>query len=281
MTENLNAGAAASRAIRSARVLKAYFEHKLKISLELLTEAPSEPLSEGMQFDLHVGSWGIWGLKSSEALPEKVQSEISASFHSLFSAIDSSEKRQYDLAVLQDRFERATQELPSNVIPMFKARPKQARVFAKIRDSRWVLRQDCLIEAKEVQEIHKMASELHEHSQRYAFIHLADLERETRLNLSELISLGSISLFIPDIMRLSVQEQEVLKQLASLPSEDRPLLMVGASTSYSELRTEPAIHLEFLLLLSRAYIKLTRPFSEYRDQGLIHYFLDSLAQSPT
>ena len=33
--------------------------------------------------------------------------------------------------------------------------------------------------------------------------------------------------------------------------------------------------------LSRAYIKLTRPFREYKDQGLIHYFLDSLSQNPT
>jgi hypothetical protein len=35
------------------------------------------------------------------------------------------------------------------------------------------------------------------------------------------------------------------------------------------------------MLLSRAYIKLTRPFAEYKEQGLIHYFLDSLSENPT
>jgi hypothetical protein len=177
MTENMQQGPSSSRAIRSARVLKAYFEHKLNISLELLTEAPSEPISEGLQFDLHVGSWGIWGLKSSAALSEKTQSEISASFHSLFTAIDSNEKRQHDLAVLAERYERATVELPSNVIPMFNKRP-QTKVFAKIRDTRWMLKQDCLIESRSLSDIHKMATELHEHSMRYAFMHYADLERE-------------------------------------------------------------------------------------------------------
>ncbi|MGZ3723589.1 MAG: hypothetical protein ACXVA9_11690, partial [Bdellovibrionales bacterium] len=231
--------------------------------------------------DLQTGSWGIWGLKSSAALNEKTQTEISASFHSLFSAIDSSEKREHDLAVLQERYEAVTSDLPSNVIPMFKGRTSPKPAFAKVRDKRWVLKQDCLIESLSLSDIHKMATELHEHSQRYAFMHYADLDRETRLNFSELISLGSISLFVPNILLLSSEEQEVLRQLATTETDDRPLLMVGANMAYSELRTEPTIHLEFLLLLSRAYIKLTRPFSEYKDKGLIHYFLDSLAQSPS
>jgi hypothetical protein len=154
-------------------------------------------------------------------------------------------------------------------------------VYAKIRDTRWILKQDCLIESSNLSDIHKMAVELHEHSQRYAFMHYSDLDKETRLNLSELISLGSISLFIPNILLLSKEEQEVLRQLATVDTEDRRLMMSGASVTYSDLRTEPSIDVEFLLLLSRAYIKLTRPFSEYKDQGLIHYFLDSLAQSPT
>jgi len=284
MTETMQKGPAGSRAMRSARVLKAYFEHKLNLSLELLTEAPTEPLSEGVQFDMQVGSWGIWGVKSSAPLSEKIQSEISASFHSLLGAIDSAEKREHDLSRLQERYESATSNLPSNVIPLHRARPAIGMpAFSPKRKSkkRWVLKQDCLLESTSLGDIHKMALELHDHSQRNIFMNYLDLEKECRKNLSELISLGSISLFVPNILDLSKQEQEVLRGLASTATENRPLLIVGANMAYSELRSEPAIDLEFLLVLSRAYIKLTRPFSEYRDKGLIHYFLDSLAQSPS
>src|ERR1019366_5368727 len=132
-TEN---GAAASRVMRSARVLKAYFEHKLNLSLELLTEAPSEPLAEGVQFDLQIGSWGIWGLRSSGPLSDKTQSDISASFHGLLGAMDSMEKRQHDLILLEDKYRAATADLPSNVIPLRRPRPLKSTNFSAGRDKR-------------------------------------------------------------------------------------------------------------------------------------------------
>jgi hypothetical protein len=283
MIESRQNGPNVSRAMRSARVLKAYFEHKLKLTLELLTDAPQEPLKEGMQFDLQVGSWGIWGLKSSGPLSEKVQSEISASFHSLLGAIDSSEKRQFDLSRLQEKYEMTIASLPTNVIPLHRTRSAtQPPAYSPTpRRKNWILKQDCLLESRNLADVHKMALELHEYSQRPIFVNYHDLDKETRLNLSELSGIGVVNLFVPNILDLSKDEQEVLWQMGISKIGNRPLLMVGASLSYSELRSEPAIHLEFILHLSRAYIKLTRPFTEYRDKGLIHYFLDSLAQSPS
>lgn len=274
-------GSSASRVMRSARVLTAYFEHKFKLSLELLSEAPKEPLNEGVQFDLEVGSWGIWGLRSSAPLTEKNQTEISASFHSLLGAMDNLEKRKHDLLRLQEKYEAATADLPSNVIPLRSLRLSRPTISSASSDKRWLVKQDCLIESHSLTDIHKMALELHSHSRRFIFMDYRDLDKNTRLNLSELSQLGRVTLYVGNILNLQMEEQEVLRQLATTDSADRPLLMVGANMTYSELRNEPAIHLEFLLLLSRAYIKLTRPFSEYRDKGLIHYFLDSLAQNPS
>lgn len=273
-----------NRVIRSARVLKAFFEHKFQLSLELLLEAPVNELVDGMQFDLQIGGWGIWGLRSSAPLNEKTQSEISAAFHGLLGGVDDLEKRRYELALLESKYQTVIADLPSNVIPL--RRPKtlvaeRPSVFFSARDRRWVLKQDCLIESANVADIHKMALELHSHSQRYAFLDYHDLDKTVRMNLSELKQLGEVSLFIPNILQLDKAEQEVLRQLLNSDSENRPLLMAGACMTYSELRTEPAIDLPFLLLLSRAYIKLTKPFSDYKEQGLIHYFLDSLAQSPS
>ncbi len=281
MIENTGFEESPNRIMRSARVLKAYFENKLKMTLELLTEAPAGPLDEGVQFDMQLSSWGIWGVRSSAPLTEKTQSDISSSFHSLVGAMKNLEDRRETLARLHDKLEASLEELPANVIPMRRPFAPKMMGFSSVKDKRWILKLDCLIESPDVSEIHKMAFELHSQSQRYAFIEYRDLERTCRLNLSELLELGAISLFIPSIMELTHSEQEVLRQLMELDTLQRPLLMVGASMPYSDLRSEPAIHLEFLVLLSRAYIKLTRPFNEYKDKGLIHYFLDSLSQNPT
>lgn len=272
-----------NRVLRSARVLKAFFEHKLKLRLELLTEAPpADTLVNGMQFDMQIGGWGLWGLRSSAPLNEKTQSEISAAFHGLLGGMDELEKRSYELSILEARYRAALEDLPSNVIPLRRPTPPASpRVFFSARDRRWILKQDCLIESLSNEDIQKMALELHSNSQRVAFVHYQDLERNIRLNLSELINVGEVSLFVPSILDLSKEEQEILRAMIELDPDERPLIMAGANLTYSELRTEPAIDLKFLLLLSRAYIKLTRPFAEYKEQGLIHYFLDSLAQNPS
>jgi hypothetical protein len=281
MTKQTDSEPTRQRLLRSARVLKVYFERKLQVSLELLTEAPEEPVIDGIQFDLQISRWGIWGLRASGPLPEKTQTEISATFHGLLGAMDSLEDRRYQLARLQEHFESTMEELPSNVIPLRPRPTMHSRAYSRVHDKRWILRLDCLIESQQISEIHKMALELHSHSQRYAFVEYCDLSPTCRGSLTELLQLGAISLFVPSILDLSANEQEVLRQLVKLDTLNRPLLMVGANLPYSELRGEAAINLDFLLLLSRAYIKLTRPFAEYKDKGLIHYFLDSLAQSPT
>jgi hypothetical protein len=266
--------------MRTAGVLKAYFEHKLNLQLELLTAPPSAPI-EGMQFDLQISRLGLWGLRASRPLDEKSQNEIAASFHGLFCALDGTEDRRRELISIEDRITASVNELPSNVIPLRRAGSAQTRPFRSVGDKRWQLRLDCLIESQNVSEIHKMAFEMHSQSARYAFLEFHDLERGCRLNLSELLRLGTVSLFVPSILDLSLAEQHVLRQLMQHRTLERPLLMVGAQMAYSELRGEAAIDLEFLVLLSRAYIKLTRPFKEYKDQGLIHYFLDSISQNPT
>lgn len=283
MLENNGNQVPQNRLLRSARILRAYFEHKLKLSLELLTEAPQDPMDSGLQFDLQLSSVGIWGLRSSAPLPQKTQSEIAASFHGLLGAMNHVDDRREELARLQDKLETSMLEaqLPSNVIPMRRALTARGRPFAAVNDKRWILRLDCLIESPHISEIHKMAFELHSQSQRYAFMEYRDLDKSCRKNLSELLQLGAVSLFVPSILDLTMAEQQVLRQLVQQDTLQRPLLMVGANMPYSNLRAEPAIHLEFLVLLSRAYIKLTRPFTEYKDKGLIHYFLDSLSQNPT
>lgn len=236
------------RLLRSAEELKAYFEEKLKTS----------PLAKERTISVR------------EAL------------EGLLSSAKDMESNRDSLDRLQARIGTIQEELPSNVIPMrAPSRIQRPSAFSKIDDKRWILRLDCLIESKYVSEIHKMAMELHSQSRRYAFIEFRDIDKKSRHSLPDLLAMGAISIFVPCILDLHLEEQKLLRELMEIESLQRPLLMVGSTLPFSELRGESGVNMDFLNQLSRAYIKLTRPFAEYKEQGLIHYFLDSLSESPT
>lgn len=235
------------RLLRSAQELKAYFEEKQK----------RDPLQEGQRTSVLDALDGL--ILSAAELESQAQ---------------ESER-------LERRAIGTQEELPSNVISIRRKRQALTSVYNAVRDKRWVLRLDCMIESRHISEIHKMASELHSHSQRYAFIEYRDLDKRARLSVSEILEVGTISLFVPSILDLTAAEQEILFELIQHEGKDRPLLMVGSTLPYSELLGEPSVNLQFLNQLASAYIKLTKPFSEYKEQGLIHYFLDSLSDSPS
>lgn len=264
--------------LKSALALKAYFERTLKVTLEFLSAPPESSIEwEDVQFSLMLSQQGLWGLRPSAPLPKEKSREISETFNSLLArSCDLSAKVEY-----LDRFERklcqASEDLPSNVISFRRKRLPQSEVPRRKR----TMRMDCLIESLHVSEAHKMAMELHSQSSRFAFVNYPDLNESERRRLSSLLSLGPIHLFIPNLLQLSQVEQDALLQLISQPHEDRPLIMACSPLPYADLRNVPLLNLQLVQSLSRAYIKLTRPFREYRDQGLIHYFLDTLSESPT
>jgi len=235
------------RLLRTAQELKSYFEQKLK----------SAPMK-----------------KEQEASVREALEGLISTAGDLETSRDHSERLEQQMAVIQE-------ELPSNVISIRRRQEVKASVYSAVNDKRWILRLDCLIESRYISEIHKMAMELHSHSRRYAFVEFRDLDNDARCSLPDLLALGAISLFVPDILALTAREQETLCQLMDVESLQRPLLMVGSLLPFSALRGEPGVNMDFLGKLSRAYIKLSKPFAEYKEQGLIHYFLDSLSESPS
>jgi hypothetical protein len=233
---------ARGRLLRQAKALKAYFDRKIK----------SDP----------------GDIAATE--------EARRALESLLESAQQLEVDRDQMILLEQHLEMNREETPSNVIPL--RRPPRGPTFGTgATGKRWTLKLDCLIESPHVSEIHKMALELHSHSQRYAFLEFRDLDKNARKDLGELTSLGAISLFVPSILDLTSFEQEMLRQLILQDTLQRPLLMVGSTLPYAELRCEPGLNLDFLAVLSRAYIKLSRPFSEYKEKNLIHYFLDSLS----
>lgn len=274
-----NTTQAQKRLITSARLLRAYFEHKFTVSIELLTEAPSEPNPTDIPFTGVPEDYGLWGLRAGQELNAEQKVEVSEMCASILGGLERLEKKRAALEDLQTQMETVLEgESISNVIA-FQRRPRTGLTVAS--DKKYILKLDCLIEGQSVEEIHRMAMELHSQSQRLIFLNYLELSDRQRGSITHLLELGPIHLFVPAVHELNALEQEMLRHLVLQDTLSRPLVMAGTTVSYSELLTAENIDRDLLTQLARAYIKLTRPFSEYKQQGLIHYFLDTLSSSPT
>lgn len=213
------------------------------------------------------------------SLPVNDAVTVDEAIDSLMDSVRALEAQKADLDAITDRLNNPTpvRVLPENVIPLRRIPSVSTTSISEVNDKRWILKLDCLIESRHISEIHKMAMELHSASRRYAFLEYRDLDSQTRQSLPALLKLGAITLFVPSILDLTMGEQTTLLSVAQQNSLNRPLLMVGSTQSFADLRGEPGVNSDLLATLSRAYIKLSRPFSEYKEQGLIHFFLDSLS----
>jgi hypothetical protein len=218
--------------------------------------------------------------KRSDLTPDAVVS-IDEAIESLVESVRELHEQRDRLDRIGAGIEGIGQALPENVIPLRRPRLVVNPELAEQNSKRYILKLDCLIESRHISEIHKMAMELHSQSRRYAFLEYRDLDKATRQSLPALLNLGAITIFVPSILDLTMGEQGTLLSLVQQQSLNRPLLMVGSTQPFAELRGEAGVNLDLLAYLSRAYIKLSRPFSEYKDQGLIHYFLDTLSENPT
>lgn len=273
-----------NRLLKSVRIIKAFYESKLETPLELLNQAPT-PVTEGdLAFTGAVTSYGVWGLRSNKPLSAELRQEMTEMCESLLGGLESLENKREQLERMQAQLEQALNgSTPDNVISLRRRTslaPSTSRL-GSVPTRRFSLKRDCLMEGPNVDDLHKMATEIHEQGRRIAFINYSTLEIHQRQSISQLLGLGPITLYVPNILQLSLYEQEILRHVILQETAQRPLLMVGSPLSYSDLRGDERVDVNLLALLAKTYVKLTRPFSEYRDQGLIHYFLDSLSENPT
>lgn len=270
------------RLLKSAEVLKAFYEAKLNMSLQLLTEEPRPSLENDVLFHEDIHAYGLWGLRASDQLGEEDRRHIHEMCEAVLGGFEALHRQREDLEVLQSHMERAMSgEVPSNVIAFQRRPPLHYQKRTGPNDKTYNLRLDCIIESPHLTEIHKMATELHDGGSRTVFMNYWEISASQRASLSCLLGLGAITLFIPKLTDVSLYEQEILRHLVLQNTLERPLLMVGTDIPYADILIHENVDSELLNLLMRAYIKLSKPFSEYKDQGLIHYFLDSLSSRPT
>lgn len=132
----------------------------------------------------------------------------------------------------------------------------------------------CLLEGLSHLDLKHLALELHELSGRYAFIYLEEL---TWTSTADLKGIGPVTLFVPEIATLTLQQQIALTEyLRSRPNVDEAHVVMCTLKPYAELRASGKVLAELLELVSVCYLKMDRPFREYRREGLLEFFFGSL-----
>ncbi|MGE0764644.1 MAG: hypothetical protein AB7N80_15315 [Bdellovibrionales bacterium] len=132
----------------------------------------------------------------------------------------------------------------------------------------------CLLEGPSQDDLKRLALELHELSGRYAFVYLSDLNWN---KASDLKGLGPVTLYVPDITTLTLDQQIALTEYLRLhPSVEQAQIVAGTLHPYSDLRQSGALTMDLLHFLSVCYLKMDRPFCEYRREGIIEFFFGSL-----
>jgi hypothetical protein len=135
-----------------------------------------------------------------------------------------------------------------------------------------------LIEAKNTEDIFKMALEVHSRSQRFAFLSLSDLDPSSIETVQGMRALGEITIYVQDITQLSHEQQSYICAYY-MSSRDKmgPQFIVGSAYSIAELHASRKVLPELLSHLTIGYLRLTKPFKAYKDRDILEFFFDSLA----
>jgi len=152
---------------------------------------------------------------------------------------------------------------PSNVIP-FQRIPEErlSLSHAPTVPRRLNSSVPCLIESESFSDIKRLAQELHELSGRYAFVYFGDL---TLARPTDLLELGAITLFIPDITALNRNQQNLLKVYFTqrpIALAEGPQIIAGSIWSFTDLRDQKRVDAELLKCVSVGYLRMSRPYED-------------------
>jgi hypothetical protein len=147
----------------------------------------------------------------------------------------------------------------NNVIPL---RPKQyGEALQFVESSRTpprnpspLLTKPLLIEASASFPLQRLALEIHQTSNRWAFVSTDDLPAEIFHSKESLQQLGAVTLFIPNISLLTTNSQLKLAEYLALgPTDEMPQVIAGTTDSAAELgRTQRVLpHLLELFFVSQ------------------------------
>ncbi len=220
----------------------------------------------------------------SRCLTPRERQELSEILDSVLAPFLSGISQSEDLEILHERL--LVQSRLENVIPIrSKARLRNMDSISTSFQSpkRHSFQIPILIEAQSYSDISKMALEIHDNSERFAFVHFDELSDATRENSEEIANLRGMTVFISEICELDPKEQKALQAYLDMPFSSRleaPQIICGTVFSYSDLRQKTLIDGRLLRRVATAFLKMDRSFKEYKEMGVMKFFLQSLTLTP-
>tara|TARA_B110001454_G_scaffold219198_1_gene251661 strand:+ start:237220 stop:238041 length:822 start_codon:yes stop_codon:yes gene_type:complete len=108
--------------------------------------------------------------------------------------------------------------------------------------------------------VFKVAHQIHEIDKRWAFLPYENVRNEFK-SLETIRNLGNITVFIEDVLALTLEEQKLIsdyKAQSNSGSSEEPLIIVGSQVGLSELATHPGIASEMVLVMNEQTFEVNR-----------------------
>lgn len=119
----------------------------------------------------------------------------------------------------------------------------------------------------------RAANQIHEMTHRWAFVPFRDI-RSQIMDVYDLRQMGAMTLFVPDILQLEVNDLRILKEfIMQDKSSDDPLLILGSSSSLDDLRKNLIVDADLHRELSEVHVEIDRVPLSY---GTLKEVLDLL-----
>jgi hypothetical protein len=108
--------------------------------------------------------------------------------------------------------------------------------------------------------VFKVAHQIHEIDKRWAFLPYENVRNEFK-SLETIRNLGNITVFIEDVLTLTLDEQKLIsiyKSQSNLASSEGPLIVVGSQSELAELAIHPGIASEMVLVMNEQTFDVNR-----------------------
>lgn len=108
--------------------------------------------------------------------------------------------------------------------------------------------------------VFKVAHQIHEIDNRWAFLPYENVKNEFK-SLQSIQSLGNITVFIDDVLNLTLEEQKMISDYKAVSKPHRnnePLIIVGSGKDLAELGTHPNISSDMLYVMNEQTFEVNR-----------------------
>lgn len=114
------------------------------------------------------------------------------------------------------------------------------------------------LEARSPSQIQKVAIDIHEVSERWAYLRFQDVKDQIQ-SVQDLMGLGSLTLFVEDILNIGAFHREIIADyLKNNHSNEEPLLLIGSATSFADLQAHDMLHPDLAHILESHRLEVER-----------------------